>query len=203
MALQDLIANNRIWAEGIRAKDPGFFDRLVRQQSPRYLWIALFLGFYLSGRRKSPRPARIAVTFSVVYVALMMATTFAGRSRVERAVGRADLTRRELMVAPVPLDPLSRQVILVEPNRYRTGKWSVVNGLTWGDSIPINRDDPAVDVATRDPELQPFLHWTRFPFFIVSHTAGGGAVVLVADARYTGRDGFGWATRTVELPTPR
>jgi carbonic anhydrase len=39
MPLHDLIANNRAWAEGILKKDPGFFDRLVRQQSPRYLWI--------------------------------------------------------------------------------------------------------------------------------------------------------------------
>jgi carbonic anhydrase len=39
MPLHDLIANNRSWAEGVRLKDPGFFDRLVRQQSPRYLWI--------------------------------------------------------------------------------------------------------------------------------------------------------------------
>src|SRR3954467_2310827 len=39
MPLIDLIANNRTWAEGVRSKDPGFFDRLLRQQSPRYLWI--------------------------------------------------------------------------------------------------------------------------------------------------------------------
>jgi carbonic anhydrase len=39
MSLNDLIANNRAWSEGVRKNDPGFFDRLVRQQSPRYLWI--------------------------------------------------------------------------------------------------------------------------------------------------------------------
>jgi carbonic anhydrase len=39
MALHDLIANNRAWAEGVRKKDPAFFERLLRQQSPRYLWI--------------------------------------------------------------------------------------------------------------------------------------------------------------------
>jgi carbonic anhydrase len=39
MPLHDLIANNRKWAEGVAKKDPGFFDRLLRQQSPRYLWI--------------------------------------------------------------------------------------------------------------------------------------------------------------------
>lgn len=35
----DLLANNRQWAEGIKRSDPGFFDRLARQQAPRYLWI--------------------------------------------------------------------------------------------------------------------------------------------------------------------
>src|ERR1043165_2540253 len=39
MPLHDLIANNRAWAEGLLKKDPGFFNRLLRQQSPRYLWI--------------------------------------------------------------------------------------------------------------------------------------------------------------------
>ena len=38
-SLTDLIDNNRQWAEGVRRRDPGFFDRLSRQQAPRYLWI--------------------------------------------------------------------------------------------------------------------------------------------------------------------
>jgi carbonic anhydrase len=37
--LPDLLANNRRWADGVKKKDPGFFDRLARQQAPRYLWI--------------------------------------------------------------------------------------------------------------------------------------------------------------------
>src|SRR5215831_561467 len=37
--LDQLFANNRRWSEGIRGRDPGFFDRLSRQQSPKYLWI--------------------------------------------------------------------------------------------------------------------------------------------------------------------
>lgn len=35
----DLLANNRQWAEAVTRRDPGFFDRLSRQQAPRYLWI--------------------------------------------------------------------------------------------------------------------------------------------------------------------
>src|SRR3954462_15004780 len=38
-SITDLIDNNRRWADGVRQRDPGFFDRLARQQSPRYLWI--------------------------------------------------------------------------------------------------------------------------------------------------------------------
>jgi len=38
-SLADLIDNNRRWADGVRHRDPGFFDRLSRQQAPRYLWI--------------------------------------------------------------------------------------------------------------------------------------------------------------------
>jgi carbonic anhydrase len=34
-----LLDNNRVWAAGKVAADPGFFKRLVAQQSPAYLWI--------------------------------------------------------------------------------------------------------------------------------------------------------------------
>ena len=37
--LSDLFANNRKWSDGVKQRDPGFFDRLARQQAPRYLWI--------------------------------------------------------------------------------------------------------------------------------------------------------------------
>ena len=37
--LQDLLAKNRAWAEGIKANDPEFFNTLAQQQTPRYLWI--------------------------------------------------------------------------------------------------------------------------------------------------------------------
>ena len=38
-SLPDLLSNNRQWADGVKRRDPGFFDRLARQQAPRYLWI--------------------------------------------------------------------------------------------------------------------------------------------------------------------
>jgi carbonic anhydrase len=37
--LQNLLENNRAWAESIKVQDPEFFQTLARQQSPSYLWI--------------------------------------------------------------------------------------------------------------------------------------------------------------------
>ena len=37
--LDELFASNRRWAEDIRRRDPEFFQKLSRQQRPRYLWI--------------------------------------------------------------------------------------------------------------------------------------------------------------------
>ncbi len=37
--LDDLLDNNRAWAEDIESRHPGFFHKLSQQQSPEYLWI--------------------------------------------------------------------------------------------------------------------------------------------------------------------
>ena len=37
--LGELFRNNRAWAERIARTDAAFFEKLARQQSPRYLWI--------------------------------------------------------------------------------------------------------------------------------------------------------------------
>jgi carbonic anhydrase len=38
-SLQQLINSNRQWAKWISARDPDFFQKLVHQQNPQYLWI--------------------------------------------------------------------------------------------------------------------------------------------------------------------
>ncbi len=36
---RDLLESNRRWSERVRAQDPQFFERLSKQQAPKYLWI--------------------------------------------------------------------------------------------------------------------------------------------------------------------
>ncbi len=35
----DLLKFNQAWAEGVKAEDAGYFERLSQQQTPEYLWI--------------------------------------------------------------------------------------------------------------------------------------------------------------------
>ena len=37
--LKTLFENNKRWAEGIKEKDPDFFNKLSKQQNPEYLGI--------------------------------------------------------------------------------------------------------------------------------------------------------------------
>lgn len=37
--LGELFEGNRAWAAAMRAREPGFFSRLLEQQTPQYLWI--------------------------------------------------------------------------------------------------------------------------------------------------------------------
>jgi carbonic anhydrase len=37
--LTELFDNNRSWADATEAREPGFFTRLLNQQTPQYLWI--------------------------------------------------------------------------------------------------------------------------------------------------------------------
>src|SRR2546423_5307175 len=39
MGIANLLEQNRIWSERMRAGDARFFERLARQQAPQYLWI--------------------------------------------------------------------------------------------------------------------------------------------------------------------
>ena len=37
--LQELLDSNRLWAQKMEARSPGFFTGLLKQQAPQYLWI--------------------------------------------------------------------------------------------------------------------------------------------------------------------
>jgi carbonic anhydrase len=37
--ITDLFQHNRVWAEQMERERPGFFTSLVKQQTPKFMWI--------------------------------------------------------------------------------------------------------------------------------------------------------------------
>jgi inner membrane protein len=165
------------------------------------VWILLGLGIgvMLARRRRSVRPARIALGGLAVYILAMLWVTSRGRAEVYRARGSV----ADYMVGPTPLRPWEREVVIPwtagDDGMYVFGRYRVGGEVTWTDSLRVGLDHPAVAAARTAPEAQGFLNWSRFPFYRVE-TGPDGTLVRIADARYSGEGGRGWASVTVRLP---
>lgn len=162
------------------------------------VWVLLALGIAVawSRRRRTTRPARLALAGLAAYVVAMLGVTTAGRAEVDSSA--------PFMVGPTPFIPWQREVIARSHSAglgdyYRVGRWSLGGPVTWTDSIALGDRDPAVALARAAPEAQGFLNWSRFPFYRVEH-GPDGTVVRIADARYVGETGRGWASAVVRLP---
>jgi inner membrane protein len=141
-----------------------------------WVWLALALGIVLARRAQRAgsaapwRPARIALAGVAAYVAAMAALGAAGRIVVRRELQARGVPVVRLMVAPVPLNPLRRQVVA----QLATGRYMTL-ALAWRPG-PVLTDEatweirdtlPAARAAAATPAGRAFLGWARFPFFVV------------------------------------
>lgn len=174
-----------------------------------WIWLTLIAGIVVSrfqGKRGRPhpeRPARIALAAVCVYIVLLGGSQLAARGVVRESLEAQGTPPERIMAGPRPLTPFLRQVVADVGDRYALGS------IDWGRRpvfapenpafIPVNRDHPAVDAAARTREGAIFLHWARFPFFLIEERPGQPGmsettVVYMIDARYTltpGPTGFG------------
>lgn len=168
-----------------------------------WVWAMLAGGWWLAARRRGPGPARAALVALVVYATTMAGTGWVGRRLVWRALpdGGAGVTR--LMVAPRPVTPFVRTVVLEEALAYRVGTldWRAPGRFGPDDLVAIGKGDrsPYVARARRVPEVSRFLRWARFPFFQVL-PAGVGHRVSVIDARYALAPNAAFGALTIDLP---
>jgi inner membrane protein len=165
-----------------------------------WILLALGIGVTLARRRRSMRPARIALGGLAVYVLAMLWVTSAGRNHLHVRHG---ISIDHFLVGPVPLVPWQRDVIVPSWSPageiYRLGRYTHRRGVVWTDSVLVGSDHPAVAAARAAPEAQGFVNWSRFPFYRIE-TGPDGTVVRISDARFVGRAGTGWASITVRLP---
>ena len=168
-----------------------------------WLWLVLFAGVIAARRTPwGPAAARGALGVSGAYIVAMMLASALTRARVLDELRPSRRAAPSLMIAPVAVNPLRRDVLYDAGNRSRLG---TVRVLPPRASLPVareivkGRDDPAVAAALGRPEIQRFLSWSRFPFFEVERDASG-VRVRAADARYAAPGGASWASVTVRLP---
>jgi inner membrane protein len=173
-----------------------------------WIWGLLAAGIYLSKRRAkvdqdgAGRPARAALGVVVAYIALMAVAGGAARSIVASELPRHGLNAQaRFMVAPVPVNPFRRVVVVEDRSGYRLGTFHwLPNPTVEFEDVHIARgdDNAAARLAAATDRGRTFLHWARFPFFVVSPS--GGSLVYIVDARYTLDEhaGFGAVAISVE-----
>lgn len=171
-----------------------------------WIWLALALGALVSryrSRRTLPRPerpARLALAAVGVYIVAMWAFQSTARTQVEESLDLAGSTPLRTMAGPLPVTPFRRQIVADTGARYELGtvEWGPGPVFQRSRAVPKNADHPAVAAAARTREGAIFLHWARFPFFLVEERPRSWIVYMV-DARYSINPGTGFGRQRVEV----
>jgi inner membrane protein len=189
------------------------------------LWVWLGLGLavvagWRLARRGNPRaelPARLALAALCLYIAAMLAMTANAEQAARSGMQRAGFTVGRVMASPVALNPFRRQVVADAGDRYLLGDydgWRKPAFVLRQATVPKGDRQPEAVAAARTRDGARFLHWARFPFFVVEPRgeaggggggkggagAQGGALVWILDARYTVSTGRGFGSLAVQVP---
>ena len=169
-----------------------------------WVWGCLAAGAWMARKRRSGRPARVALAMVMAYIVAMWTGTTVvrhqARAATETALGHP---AAGVLVSPVPMIPWERLVVVDDGERYRFGRhrWFRRPGFALGDyAVQKNHRHPAALVAAATPDGAAFLRWARLPFFVVVGHRGGTTVHIV-DARYTVDPAGGFGAFTIELAT--
>lgn len=164
----------------------------------------LWMGAARPGHPPRVGPARAGLLFIGSYAVAMWLGSWAGERQVRRELANLGFPEpRRVMVAPVPLNPFLRDVLIDDGRVYR--RTTLVPGR--GFSLPADAviatglDGLDLGRLAEDPQGAQFLNWSRFPFARLEQ-AGDTTVVILDDARYTGMSGRSFARTEVRL-SPR
>jgi inner membrane protein len=162
-----------------------------------WLWLALGAGVLASRRGRTPAPARASLVIATCYIAAMMWLASGARQIVHDAWTSARGAPGALMVGPVPIHPLNKEIIVDAGDHYVTGTFGWWPRRVRFDAMPLpkNEDKAAVQAALLDARVRSILVWARFPLYRIEQV-GESHRVTVLDARYGTR--VGSATVMVE-----
>ena len=171
-------------------------------------WISLALATgwlwsrYRSKRSlpQAERPAFVALAAVCLYIAALWGIQLAARSTARTTLTEQGLEIDRLMAGPLPVTPFRRQIVVDSGGGYALGtvdRFQYLPGQP--PTIAKNEGHPAIARAAATREGEIFLHWARFPFFLVEE-APDAWIVRMTDARYTLNPGTGFGALTVAVP---
>jgi inner membrane protein len=170
--------------------DTWFYGDILYIADP-WMWAILAVALIAARWRRNrdaprvfARPACVGLLAAFGYVVAMAAGELISRRVVEASLNGAAIPR--LMIAPIPVDPFQRTVVIDGESAYRLG---VVKLLPLPRFFLDERRIPkgegaAARLAAATDTGRIFLRWARFPFFEVDDSKAEPAVYIV-DARYT------------------
>lgn len=143
--------------------------------------------------------ARAALTAAGLYVAFLMVGSQLAEGEIRSTLAEEGVGPLEdLLVGPVPANPLRRDVVVVTASGYHHGSFGWLRTPRFerapGVLPRLAEDAPVIQAALAAPCLRGMAGWVRYPFTDVTSDAEGHDVWLL-DARYTRRrtPGFGGA----------
>lgn len=176
-----------------------------------WLWSALALGVWLSGRRwkrgaaRAGRPALISLGVAAAYMTAMGSSSVAAeRLTREAAEARGHGPVQVVVASPVPFNPFRREMVFATDDAYGFGvlHWTPSASLQLQpDLVSKNMDHPAIAEARKVKAIADFLYWSRLPFARIEQ-GPEGSVLTISDARYSNAAAAGPFTRTLRLPPP-
>ena len=156
-----------------------------------WMWAVLAIALLFARLRRHngtlplfTRPAVLGLLVAFTYISAMAIGNSISRHIVESELSSAEIPR--FMVAPHPVTPFRRSVVIDGESAYRLGTVELLpRPRFWLEDRLVPRgESPASDRAAATRVGRAFLSWARFPFF-ESDDPRDPSVVYILDARYT------------------
>jgi len=155
-----------------------------------------------SRRRSGVLASRGAVAATVLYVAALGAADAVAAGDVRDQLGARGITVEELMVGPLPANPLRRDVVAVTPDGYRLGVYDWLEQPRFrllDRTLPRLEPSPPVTAALGAACVRGMVVWMRFPTAEVEERPDGGYDVHLLDVRYARRRDGGFGSDSVRV----
>ena len=168
--------------------------------SDRIISLAALMVRNRDADRWSGRLAVAGLLLAALWIVGLLGLQTATESRVRRLLAGQQVMVERLMVGPVPVDPLTWDVVFKDGDRIRHGRyhWRGSDGLMIdSDSFAAAEDLDVWNELRASGRSPGFVHWARFPW-LERDSGPDGERLYVMDGRYVRQRATGFGSAVFE-----